>query len=119
MPYPPLRTVIALAAAFAGWQAAPGALAEEGDAGGIQALLRDKHCDLCHDETQRRAGPPFRMIAVFYANADRDATAQKLTNKILKGGGGTWGAMPMPANEQVSPDEASAIVRWILNLKRD
>jgi cytochrome c len=98
---------------------APLALAEDTGPIDIKSLLRDKRCDLCHDETQRRVGPPFHMIAVFYAKADREATAKKLANKILKGGGGTWGAMPMPANEQVSPAEARVIVNWILGLKQE
>lgn len=119
MPHPQITTIVVLAITFSGWLAAPPARAEDTGATDIKTLLRNKHCDLCHDETQRRAGPPFRMIAVFYAKADREATAKKLSNKIIKGGGGTWGAMPMPANEQVSPAEARFIVNWILGLKQD
>jgi cytochrome c len=119
MPYPQLTTIVALAVTFSGWLAAPPALAEDAGAADIKALLREKQCDLCHDETQRRAGPPFRMIAAFYAKADREATAKKLTNKIIKGGGGTWGAMPMPANGLISHAEALFIVNWILDLKEE
>jgi len=119
MPCSRLTTIVALAVTFSGWLAASPALAEDAGAADIKTLLRDKQCDLCHDETQRRVGPPFRMIAVFYAKADREATAKKLTKKIIKGGGGTWGAMPMPANELVSPAEALFIVNWILDLKQD
>ena len=54
--------------------------------------MRVKHCELCHDITERRVAPPFRMIALFYAKADREAIAKKLEKKIVHGGGGTWGS---------------------------
>ena len=119
MPHPQIATIVVLAIVLSSWLAAPLALAKDTGKADIKTLLRNKHCDLCHDETQRRVGPPFRMIAVFYAKADREATTKKLGDKIIKGGGGTWGAMPMPANEQVSPAEARVIVNWILGLKQD
>ena len=41
----------------------------------------------------------------------------KLVQKVLKGGSGTWGAVPMPANPQVTEAEAKAIVQWVLTQK--
>ena len=35
----------------------------------------------------------------------------------MKGGSGVWGAVPMPANPQVSEAEAKQLVQWILTLK--
>jgi len=37
--------------------------------------------------------------------------------KVLKGGSGVWGAVPMPANPQVNEAEAKQLVQWILTLK--
>ena len=37
--------------------------------------------------------------------------------KVMKGGSGTWGPVPMPANPQVSADEAKKLVTWILAQK--
>jgi cytochrome c len=37
--------------------------------------------------------------------------------KVLKGGKGAWGEIPMPANAQVNEAEAKQLVTWILSLK--
>ena len=41
----------------------------------------------------------------------------KLVAKVMKGGSGTWGAIPMPANPQVSDAEAHTLVKWVLAQK--
>ena len=38
-----------------------------------------------------------------------------LADKIMKGGSGVWGAVPMPANPQVSPAEAKQLAAWVLS----
>ena len=43
--------------------------------------------------------------------------ADKLAEKIVKGGAGVWGAVPMPANPRVSPAEAKQLANWILTLR--
>jgi cytochrome c len=35
----------------------------------------------------------------------------------MKGGSGVWGAIPMPANPQVSEAEARTLVKWVLAQK--
>jgi cytochrome c len=37
-----------------------------------------------------------------------------LKNKILKGGSGSWGVVPMPANAKLSDADASLLAGWIL-----
>ena len=49
-----------------------------------------------------------------------DATpdvADKLAQKIMKGGSGVWGPVPMPANPQVNEAEAKKLAAWVLSLK--
>ena len=60
-------------------------------------------------------GPSYKDVATKYAGQP-DAVA-KLTQKVLKGGAGVWGAVPMPANPQVNEAEAKQLVQWILTLK--
>ena len=60
-------------------------------------------------------GPSLKAMAQKYAN-DRTA-ADKLTTRILKGGVGVWGPVPMPANPQLSEAEARRLAVWILGLK--
>ena len=43
--------------------------------------------------------------------------ADKLAQKILKGGSGVWGAVPMPANPQVNEAEAKTLATWVLGAK--
>ena len=40
-----------------------------------------------------------------------------LATKIIKGGSGVWGAIPMPANTQVSEADAKKLAAWVLSLK--
>jgi cytochrome c len=78
-------------------------------------LADKKNCMGCHHATERRVGPAFKAIAAKYAG-QADA-ADKLAQKIIKGGAGAWGAVPMPANSQVTPAEARQLVVWILSHK--
>jgi cytochrome c len=41
----------------------------------------------------------------------------KLAVKIMMGGSGVWGPVPMPANPQVSEAEAKKLATWVLSLK--
>lgn len=78
-------------------------------------LAKAKNCTACHAEAKKMIGPAYKDVAAKYAN-DKDAVA-KLSEKIIKGGVGVWGQIPMPANAQVSPAEAETLVKWILSLK--
>jgi len=60
-------------------------------------------------------GPAYKDVAAKYAG-QKDA-ADKLASKIMKGGSGVWGAVPMPANPQVSEAEAKKLAAWVLTLK--
>lgn len=60
-------------------------------------------------------GPSFQHVAARYANVP-DAHAE-LARKIAEGGVGVWGVVPMPANTQLTPGQASALADWVLSLK--
>jgi cytochrome c len=78
-------------------------------------LAKAKNCLACHAVANKVVGPAFKDVAAKYAG-QKDAEA-KLTQKVIKGGSGVWGAMPMPANPQVSEAEAKTLVKWILAQK--
>ena len=80
-----------------------------------QALATAKNCMACHAVDKKLVGPAYKEVAAKYA-ADKSA-ADKLAVKILKGGSGVWGAVPMPANAQVNEAEAKKLVDWVLSLK--
>lgn len=78
-------------------------------------LAKAKNCMACHAVATKLVGPAYKDVAAKYAG-QKDAEA-KLVTKIIKGGSGTWGAIPMPANPQVSEAEAKTLVKWVLAQK--
>ena len=80
-----------------------------------QALATAKNCMTCHALDKKVVGPGYKEIATKYAG-QKDAV-DKLASKILKGGAGVFGVVPMPANTQVSEAEAKKLAAWVLSLK--
>ena len=80
-----------------------------------QKLAGTKNCLACHAVGTTVVGPSLKAVAKKYAG-DKDAPVA-LATKIREGGGGVWGAVPMPANPQVNEAEAKKLAAWILSLK--
>ncbi|HMN76469.1 MAG TPA: c-type cytochrome [Burkholderiaceae bacterium] len=78
-------------------------------------LAAKKNCLACHQTDKKLVGPSYKSIAAKYAG-DKGA-ADMLATKIMKGGSGVWGPVPMPANPQVSEAEAKQLAAWVLTLK--
>ncbi len=78
-------------------------------------LATKKNCMACHAIDKKQVGPSYKDVATKYAG-QKDAV-EKLTQKVMKGGAGVWGAIPMPANPQVSDVEAQQLVEWIMSQK--
>ena len=78
-------------------------------------LAQKKNCMACHAIDKKLVGPAYKDVSAKYAG-DKEAV-DKLAAKILKGGSGVWGPVPMPANPQVSEAEAKQLVAWIMTLK--
>lgn len=79
------------------------------------ALATSKNCLACHAVDKKLVGPAYKDVAAKY-KGDKTA-ADKLAAKIIKGGSGVWGAVPMPANSQVNEAESKKLAAWILSLK--
>jgi cytochrome c len=80
-----------------------------------EELARDKRCLGCHAVDAKRVGPSFKDVAKRYAA--QPAAAPVLAKKIIEGGAGNWGPVPMTANSQVNEADAKRLVTWILGLK--
>lgn len=78
-------------------------------------LAQKKTCMACHAMDKKLVGPSYKDVAAKYAG-QKDAAA-KLAEKIQKGGTGVWGQIPMPANPQVSAEEAKTLAAWVLTIK--
>ena len=76
-------------------------------------LAKAKNCMTCHAVDKKVVGPAFKDVAAKYAR-QKDAE-DKLVTKVMKGGSGSWGAVPMPANTQASEAEAHTLVKWVLS----
>jgi cytochrome c len=78
-------------------------------------LAQKKNSMACHAIDKKLVGPSYKDVAAKYAG-QKDAV-DKLSQKVVKGGSGAWGAVPMPANPQVTEAEAKQLVGWILTQK--
>lgn len=75
-------------------------------------VAKQNACMGCHAVDKKIVGPGFQAVAKKYAN-DPGAIVF-LKNKILKGGSGSWGVVPMPANAKLSDADTTLLVSWIL-----
>ncbi|MGA1325021.1 MAG: c-type cytochrome [Rubrivivax sp.] len=90
---------------------AAAAAASGGASGAAAVALFGKHnCTACHAVDRKVLGPSMQDVAKKYAaRADR---VEYLSGKILGGAAGTWGAIPMPA-QNIPKADAQALAAWI------
>lgn len=75
-------------------------------------LAKQNACLGCHAVNKKIVGPSFQAVAEKYKG---NPNAQGfLINKIAKGGSGSWGVVPMPANTKLSSADLTALSGWIL-----
>ncbi len=80
-----------------------------------QALATAKNCMACHAVDKKLVGPSYKEVSVKYAG-QKDAV-DKLAAKIIKGGSGVYGPVPMPANTQVNDADAKKLAAWVMTFK--
>ena len=79
-----------------------------------QSLITKNNCIACHRVNESLVGPSFMEIAKRYA--EDAAVFEKLSNSIIKGGSGKWGAISMPPHPMLTKTETTQIIDYILNL---
>ena len=80
-----------------------------------KALIAGSDCNTCHQTDAVSVGPSFLKISERYAG-DKTAVS-KLANKIITGGNGIWGNdRAMSAHPQLTREDASEMVKYILSL---
>lgn len=80
-----------------------------------EAMAKANNCMACHAVDKKLVGPAYKDVAKKHGN---DASkADMLAAKIIKGGSGVYGAIPMPANPKVSEADAKKLATWVLSLK--
>lgn len=105
----------AAAAALLGAALSAGSPAAHAEAAAGLALAQQQNCMSCHSVTRSFMGPALHDVAAKYAG--REDAAAYLKHKILDGSTGVWGVVPMPANTQLTPDQAATLASWVLTLK--
>ncbi len=78
-----------------------------------EALAKAKNCLTCHAVDKKVVGPAYKDVAKKYTAKDQEMLAEK----VIKGGKGVWGTVPMPPNPSITPDDANKLVKWILSQK--
>lgn len=78
------------------------------------ALIEGADCLTCHKADTKLVGPSYQEVADKYTDADIDHLAQK----IIDGGQGVWGEIPMTPHAGMSKDNAKKMVEYILTLKK-
>jgi len=76
-------------------------------------LMQKSDCLVCHKTDQKLVGPSFQDIANRYK--DDPSTRKMLIQKVIGGGGGVWGDIPMVPHADISIKDAEEIVQWILS----
>ncbi|MGP1500324.1 c-type cytochrome [Bergeyella cardium] len=79
-----------------------------------QKLLEGMDCVGCHKVDAKLVGPSLQEVADKYTEADID----KLAKKIIDGGSGSWGDIPMTPHAGLSDENAKLMVQYILSLKK-
>lgn len=77
-------------------------------------IMETLDCSGCHSLNERMIGPSYKEIAGKYSEKDTEL----LASKIIEGGSGVWGGVPMAAHPQVSKEDAKKMVEYILSQKK-
>ncbi|RZL48552.1 MAG: c-type cytochrome [Pedobacter sp.] len=81
-----------------------------------ELLIVKSDCIGCHNKENKIIGPSYKEIAEKYPSNDENIAL--LASKIIKGGKGVWGTVPMTPHTKITEDEAKTMVKYILSLKK-
>ncbi|MEO6546921.1 MAG: c-type cytochrome [Ferruginibacter sp.] len=80
-------------------------------------LIAKSDCFTCHKLRDASTGPAYGAVAAKYENTE--ANRSMLADKIIAGGQGVWGQIPMAAHPSLSKDDAITMVKYIMLLKEE
>lgn len=80
-----------------------------------KALIEGSDCRTCHKDDAKLIGPSYKEVAAKYESNDKNI--KMLAEKVLKGGQGVWGEIPMAGHPTLSTEDAEAMVKYILTMK--
>lgn len=80
-----------------------------------EKLIAKSDCIGCHNKDKKIIGPPYLEIAKKYPSNDKNINY--LIGKVIAGGSGVWGTVPMLAHPTYKKEDVKAMVKYILSLK--
>lgn len=80
-----------------------------------EQLIKTSDCLTCHKVDAKIVGPSYTDVANKYEATD--VNIELLAGKIISGGAGIWGDIPMSPHPAITTDDAKAMVKYILSLK--
>ena len=78
-------------------------------------IMLQQDCKTCHTPDKISTGPSF-MIAARY-DSTKAGTVEHLAEKVISGGKGSFGDVPMTPHPSLSKADAEELVKYILSYK--
>jgi cytochrome c len=78
-------------------------------------IIANSDCRTCHLVDEKNQGPAWRDVANKYAG--QDTAVKYLAHKIITGGSGVWGTVPMAPHSTMSQEDAETLAQYVLLLK--
>jgi len=79
-----------------------------------ESLVKGSDCRTCHHSVNKIIGPSHTDVAKKYEFTK--ANVEMLAGRIIKGGSGVWGEVPMAAHSDVTQADAENMARYVLSL---
>ena len=79
-----------------------------------EALLNANDCKTCHTVENKIVGPSYNEVAAKYPFTQENVAF--LSEKVISGGAGNWGDIPMTAHVNLSKPDSEKMVYYILSL---
>ena len=79
-----------------------------------KVLVDGSDCKTCHHATNKLVGPSHTDVAKKYEFTK--ANVSMLAGKIINGGSGVWGEIPMSPHADVSKGDAEKMAMYVLSL---
>lgn len=79
-----------------------------------EKLVNESDCKTCHHSTNKIIGPAHADVAKKYEFTE--ANVKLLADRIIKGGSGVYGDIPMTPHPDLKPEDAEKMARYVLSL---
>lgn len=81
-----------------------------------EKLISKMDCVGCHKLDKKLIGPSYFDIAKKYSSNEKNINY--IADKIVKGGSGVWGSIPMAAHTTLKKEDAKKMAKYILSLRK-